>query len=109
MSIVSERPGVGEFWASLDGRQRRSLAMMATVVVALHVIGFVTLFAVVAPNRYATRRLTAMPRFWVFQPAASVWISEAVQAEFTGTDAAPQVAPTQLAQPAGETRATRAN
>jgi hypothetical protein len=44
-----------------------------------------------------------------FQPAASVWISEAVQAEFTGTNIAPQVAPTQLAQPAGETRAIRAN
>jgi hypothetical protein len=44
-----------------------------------------------------------------FQPAASVWISDAVQAEFTGTEAAPQVAPTQLAQPAGETRAARVN
>ncbi len=45
----------------------------------------------------------------VFQPAASVWISDAVQAEFTGTNMAPQVAPTQLAQPAGETRAARVN
>jgi hypothetical protein len=45
----------------------------------------------------------------VFQPAASVWISEAVQAEFTGTNIAPQVNPTQLAQPAGETRAARVN
>ena len=45
----------------------------------------------------------------VFQPAASVWISEAVQAEFTGTDAAPQVAPTQLAQPAGESRTAKIN
>ncbi len=32
------------------------------------------------------------------QPAASNWISEAVQAEFVGADSAP-VAPTQLAQP----------
>jgi hypothetical protein len=31
------------------------------------------------------------------QPIASNWISEAVQAEFVGTDVAP-VAPTQLAQ-----------
>ena len=45
----------------------------------------------------------------VFQPAASVWISEAVQAEFSGTDIAPQAAPTQLAQPAGESRTARVN
>ncbi len=32
------------------------------------------------------------------QPAASNWISEAVQAEFVGADSAP-VEPTQLAQP----------
>jgi hypothetical protein len=32
------------------------------------------------------------------QPTASNWISEAVQAEFVGTDFAPG-APTQLAQP----------
>jgi hypothetical protein len=45
----------------------------------------------------------------MFQPAASVWISEAAQAEFSGINMAPQVAPTQLAQPAGETRAARVN
>ena len=45
----------------------------------------------------------------IFQPAASVWISEAVQAEFSGTDIAPQVAPTQLARPAGESRTARVN
>ena len=45
----------------------------------------------------------------MFQPAASVWISEAVQAEFSGTDIAPQVAPTQLARPAGESRTARVN
>jgi hypothetical protein len=45
----------------------------------------------------------------MFQPAASVWISEAVQAEFSGTDIAPQAAPTQLAQPAGESRTAKIN
>jgi hypothetical protein len=45
----------------------------------------------------------------MFQPAASVWISEAAQAEFSGTSIAPRVLPTQLAQPAGETQTTRAN
>jgi nickel/cobalt transporter (NiCoT) family protein len=41
------------FWASLDAGQRRTLAMMSFVIVALHVIGFVTLFAFVAPNKYS--------------------------------------------------------
>jgi hypothetical protein len=35
----------------------------------------------------------------VMQPAASVWISEAAQAEFVGVNI-PDLAPTQLAQPA---------
>jgi quinol-cytochrome oxidoreductase complex cytochrome b subunit len=42
------------------------------------------------------------------QPAAFSWISEAAQAEFVGTNS-PGIAPTQLAQPAGETHAVRAN
>jgi hypothetical protein len=42
------------------------------------------------------------------QPAASNWISEAVQAEFAGT-ILPEVAPTQLAQPAMQIRTMRAN
>jgi hypothetical protein len=42
------------------------------------------------------------------QPAAFNWISEAAQAEFVGTSL-PEIAPTQLAQPAGEIHAVRAN
>ena len=45
----------------------------------------------------------------ITQPAASNWISEAVQAEFAGTNFAPDLAPTQLAPPARETRTVRAN
>ena len=48
-----QRPALRAFWASLDGGQRRTLVMMLTVIAALHVIGFVTLFVFVAPNRYS--------------------------------------------------------
>ncbi len=47
-----KRPGVRASWASLDGSQRRTLVMMISVVAALHVFGFVTLLAVVAPSHY---------------------------------------------------------
>jgi high-affinity nickel-transport protein len=50
---VRRRPGLRAFWASLDGGQRRSLVMMVVVVVGLHVVGFLTLIALVAPNRYS--------------------------------------------------------
>jgi high-affinity nickel-transport protein len=50
---VGRRPGVRAFWASLDGSQRRTLVMMVVVVAALHVLGFLTLIAVVAPNHYS--------------------------------------------------------
>jgi hypothetical protein len=43
------------------------------------------------------------------QPAASNWISESVQAEFVGTNLAPEMAPTQLAQPTRPVRTVRAN
>ena len=43
------------------------------------------------------------------QPDVSRWISEAAQAEFAGTNFAPNLAPTQLARPARETRTVRAN
>jgi len=43
----------------------------------------------------------------VIQPAAPVWISEAAQAEFVGS--VPDLAPTQLAQPAMRVRTVRAN
>ena len=56
------RPRVREALAGLDSRQRRTLIMMAAVVVALHVLGFLTLFAIVAPGRY---RLGATGTFTV--------------------------------------------
>jgi nickel/cobalt transporter (NiCoT) family protein len=50
------RPRARAFWASLDGGQRRSVVMMATVVTALHVVGFAMLIALVAPGHYALGR-----------------------------------------------------
>ncbi|MEP9384703.1 HoxN/HupN/NixA family nickel/cobalt transporter [Nocardioides sp. KR10-350] len=41
-----------EFRASLGAADKRSLAMMATVVVALHVVGFGVLFGLVAPQHF---------------------------------------------------------
>ena len=43
------------------------------------------------------------------QPSASNWISEAVQAEFTGYGSVPDQAPTQVARPAMQIRTVRAN
>jgi nickel/cobalt transporter (NiCoT) family protein len=43
---------VRAFWASLDWRQRRTLLLMVLVVGGLHVLGFVTLIALVAPKHY---------------------------------------------------------
>ena len=42
------------------------------------------------------------------QPAASNWISEAVQAEFGGSNLTPEIAPAQLAKPAMQIRTVRA-
>jgi hypothetical protein len=42
-------------------------------------------------------------------PPATKWISEAVQAEFTGADAVPDASPTQIAEPAFQTRTVRNN
>jgi hypothetical protein len=45
----------------------------------------------------------------IAQPSASKWISDAVQAEFAGTDLAPDVAPpTRMAQPTNEVRTVKA-
>jgi hypothetical protein len=45
----------------------------------------------------------------VSHPNASKWISEAVQAEFVGTDFVPDLAPpTRLAQPTNEIRTVKA-
>jgi high-affinity nickel-transport protein len=49
---MGQRPGLRAFWASLDQGQRLTLFMMVVVVVGLHVIGFLTLIALVAPNHY---------------------------------------------------------
>ncbi len=46
------RPRLATFWTSLDRGQRRTLGLMAAVVVGLHVVGFLTLIALVAPHRY---------------------------------------------------------
>jgi high-affinity nickel-transport protein len=46
------RPGPRTFWSSLTSGQKRTLVLMAGVVAALHVIGFLTLLALVAPRRY---------------------------------------------------------
>jgi nickel/cobalt transporter (NiCoT) family protein len=47
------QPGrLRSFWERLDASQRRTLVMMGLVVGALHVLGFVTLFALIAPSHY---------------------------------------------------------
>jgi hypothetical protein len=45
----------------------------------------------------------------IAQPSASNWISEAVQAEFTGFEGMPGETPTQVARPAMQIRTVRAN
>jgi hypothetical protein len=42
-------------------------------------------------------------------PPATKWISEAVQAEFAGAEAVRDVPPTQIAEPAFQTRTVRNN
>src|SRR5436190_415226 len=51
-SGVKCRRRLSACWIGLDRAQRRSLLMMVVVVGGLHVIGFVTLFALVAPSHY---------------------------------------------------------
>ena len=50
---AGRRPGLRAFWGSLDGGQKRTLLMMATVIAVLHVLGFVTLIGIVAPSHYS--------------------------------------------------------
>jgi hypothetical protein len=45
----------------------------------------------------------------IVKPAASNWISEAVEAEFTGIYVTPDLAPTQIARPAMEFHTVRVN
>ncbi len=49
---AGRRPGLRMFWTSLEPRQRQTMVMMTLAVAALHVLGFVTLIALVAPSRY---------------------------------------------------------
>jgi hypothetical protein len=49
----------------------------------------------------------ALIGFVLTHPEASNWISEAAQAEFVGTNPAPELAPTQLARPAMELRTVK--
>jgi len=44
----------------------------------------------------------------IIKPAASIWISDAAQAEFVGPNP-PEAAPTKLAQPAMQIRTVKAN
>jgi nickel/cobalt transporter (NiCoT) family protein len=48
----SGRPSLRAFAASLTASQKRTLAIMVAVVGGLHVLGFLTLIALVAPNHY---------------------------------------------------------
>jgi nickel/cobalt transporter (NiCoT) family protein len=51
--LADARPGLRQFWRSLSAGQKRALTMMVLVVAGLHVAGFVTLIALVAPKHYA--------------------------------------------------------
>jgi nickel/cobalt transporter (NiCoT) family protein len=51
-TIEAGRPGIRGFWRSLTASQKRTLLMMVIVVVGLHVAGFLTLLALVAPHHY---------------------------------------------------------
>jgi nickel/cobalt transporter (NiCoT) family protein len=44
--------GLRQFWTSLSAAQRRTLVMMGVVVAVLHVLGFASLIALVAPRHY---------------------------------------------------------
>ena len=52
--------------------------------------------------------MMALTGFVITHPVASTWIANAVQAEFVGPGLAPEVAPTQLAQPGQVTGTVRA-
>ncbi len=49
---AGQRRGAWALWSSLTGSQKRTLVMMVLVVGGLHVLGFLTLIALVAPQRY---------------------------------------------------------
>jgi len=49
---AGRRRGAVAFWASLTSGQRRTLVLMVLVVGGLHVAGFLTLIALIAPRHY---------------------------------------------------------
>ncbi|HEX5090136.1 MAG TPA: HoxN/HupN/NixA family nickel/cobalt transporter [Nocardioides sp.] len=51
-TTVTKQSRLREFRRSLSARDRRSLVAMCSFVVVLHVVGFVVLFALVAPHGY---------------------------------------------------------
>jgi high-affinity nickel-transport protein len=53
------RRGVRAFWTSLTAGQKRTLLAMSVVVGGLHVLGFVTLIALVSPQHYDLGRAGA--------------------------------------------------
>ena len=53
------RPGPRAFWSSLTSGQKRTLALMAAAVAGLHVLGFATLLALVAPSHDRVRSAAA--------------------------------------------------
>ena len=52
MQAIGAR-GPRTFWGSLTGSQKRTVAAMGLVIVALHVVGFVVLIVMVAPRSYS--------------------------------------------------------
>ena len=50
MAAGERRATLRMFWGSLTAAQRRTMTMMASAIVALHVIGFGVLVAFVAPH-----------------------------------------------------------
>jgi len=49
---TQQRPSLRVFWSSLSASQKRTVVIMVAVVGGLHVAGFLTLIALVAPKRY---------------------------------------------------------
>ncbi len=51
--VTRRKRTLRDFWRSLEPGQRRTMVNMASVIVALHVIGFGLLIALVAPRSYS--------------------------------------------------------
>ncbi len=55
-----QRPSLRMFWRSLSASQKRTLFMMAGVIATLHVLGFLTVIAIVAPHHYSLGAKTGL-------------------------------------------------